>query len=180
MRELYELWPSILKDEQINNIIEVALQKPAKKSTIFSSNDSLQSVRKSSIRWLPEEWIKDLLWEYIKKANVKSFNFNVEKNAEVQFTEYHSNQRHHYDWHHDIDWNSANNKDRKLSITVQLSDGNDYKGGDFEFDEVKTNADFKSKGTILIFPSYLRHRVLPVTSGTRRSLVAWFYGPKWK
>ena len=51
---------------------------------------------------------------------------------------------------------------------------------DFEFDEINTNADFKKKGTLLIFPSYLRHRVLPVTSGVRRSLVAWFWGPKWK
>ena len=61
-----------------------------------------------------------------------------------------------------------------------MSDSNDYVGGDFEFDEIKTNVDFKSQGTIIVFPSYLRHRVLPVTSGVRKSLVAWFYGPKWR
>ena len=59
-------------------------------------------------------------------------------------------------------------------------DTSEYEGGDFEFDEVKTTADFRSKGTVLVFPSYLRHRVLPVTSGIRRSLVAWFVGPRWK
>ena len=81
--------------------------------------------------------------------------------------------------HHDVQWNGQSAFDRKLSVTVQLSDGDEYEGGDVEFDEVKTNADFRSKGTVLIFPSYLRHRIHPITSGTRRALVAWFFGPSW-
>ena len=109
-----------------------------------------------------------------------AFNIDVDNQAEMQFTEYHAAQRGHYDWHQDVHWNGQAAADRKISITVQLSDGDDYEGGDFEFDDVKTNADFRSKGTVLVFPSYLRHRVLPVTSGTRRSLVAWFFGPRWK
>ena len=70
--------------------------------------------------------------------------------------------------------------DRKLSISIQLSDKLDYEGGNFEFEDITSSMDFKEIGTIIIFPSYLRHRVTKVTSGIRRSLVAWFYGPNWK
>jgi PKHD-type hydroxylase len=121
-----------------------------------------------------------MLWEYVKKANINAFNVDVKNQVEIQFTEYTAEQSDHYDWHHDVHWSGETDFDRKISITLQLSDPKEYDGGDFEFDEINTNADFKTKGTLLIFPSYLRHRVLPVTSGVRRSLVAWFWGPKWK
>ena len=120
------------------------------------------------------------MWEYVLKANKKSFQIDVENRSEIQFTEYRHNENGHYDWHHDVNWNGQKSFDRKLSVTIQLSDSNDYVGGDFEFEEIKTNVDFKSLGTIIIFPSYLRHRVAPVTFGVRRSLVAWFYGPQWR
>ena len=73
--------------------------------------------------------------------------------------------------------------DRKLSVTIQLSDSNDYEGGDFVFDQEYQSPDPKAlrkKGTILVFPSPIRHAVKPVTKGTRKSLVAWVEGPKWK
>jgi PKHD-type hydroxylase len=180
MRDLYQLWSSALTQEQINNITKAALAQPAQAAKVFSSGDAQTEVRSSTVRWLPDQWVRDLLWEYVKTANTNAFGVDVENHAETQFTEYHATEGGHYGWHHDINWNGQTNSDRKLSITVQLSDPSDYEGGDFEFDEVSTNADFKSKGTVLVFPSYLRHRVLPITSGTRKSLVAWFFGPRWR
>ena len=180
MRELYQLWSSALTTKQIDKITNAALSQPAQDATIFSSAASMQSIRSSTIRWVPDQWVKDLLWDYIQQANVNAFNIDVHNEAEIQFTEYHAAQAGHYDWHHDVNWNGQTISDRKLSVTIQLSDPSEYEGGDFEFDDVKTNADFSSQGTVLIFPSYLRHRVRPVTSGTRQSLVAWFFGPRWK
>ena len=180
MRDLYQLWSGGLSDEQVENIISTGEQYEPQDATIFSSSEAKTDIRSSVVRWLPDQWVRDLLFEYIKQANTNAFGVDVENQAEIQFTEYHGEQNGHYDWHHDINWNGSTNSDRKLSITVQLSDPSDYEGGDFEFDEVSTNADFKSKGTVLVFPSYLRHRVLPITSGTRKSLVAWFFGPRWR
>ena len=91
-----------------------------------------------------------------------------------------ANDRDHYDWHHDVQWHGQSQHDRKLSMTIQLTESDAYQGGDFEFEEVHTNADFRSEGTVLIFPSYLRHRITPVTQGERKALVAWFYGPRWR
>ena len=180
MRELFQIWPASLTDEQINDIIESAQRQPEQDATIFASPEIVSKTRVSAIRWLSEQWLQDLLWQYVSKANVDVFNIEVGNKAEMQFTEYNSKQRGHYDWHHDVHWNGQADTDRKLSVTIQLSDTSEYEGGDFEFDEVKTTADFRPKGTVLVFPSYLRHRVLPLTSGTRYSLVAWFFGPRWK
>ena len=67
---------------------------------------------------------------------------------------------------------------RKISIVVQLSDPLEYEGGELQISDGGTNRVCeKTKGTIIIFPSYLLHRVTPVTKGTRRSLVLWVTGP---
>lgn len=77
---------------------------------------------------------------------------------------------------------------RKISVTVNLSDPLDYDGGDLWLTkhpqdsriselETFTNPNFRDKGAVVVFPSWVRHRVTPVTRGTRYSAVAWFNGP---
>ena len=70
--------------------------------------------------------------------------------------------------------------DRKISFPVQLSDPSDYEGVDFGIHNQKLPDWHKEKGTVLVFPSYMLHKVNPVTKGIRRSLVAWFEGPRWR
>ena len=180
MRELYQIFPSAFSDNQINKILEIVSNQSLLDASTFSSKIPSDKIRKSKICWLSEDWIKHLLWEYILKINCNAFKIEVENNAEVQFTQYRFDENGHYDWHHDVNWNGQADIDRKISMTVQLSNENEYDGGDFEFEELETNANFKLKGTIIIFPSYLRHRVTPITSGVRKSLVAWFSGPQWR
>ena len=179
MRELFQVWQNTISKEKISKILNIANKTPLSNASIFSSYEPMQNVRRSKICWLSDKWIKMLLWEYVLKAN-KAFQIDIKNNSEMQFIEYRHNDKGHYDWHHDVNWNGQDGMDRKLSLTIQLSDSDDYGGGNFEFDEIKTNVDFKPQGTVIIFPSYFRHRVSPVTFGTRRSLVAWYYGPKWR
>jgi len=164
----------------VGRIHAIAMQHPEEPATLFSPTTALDGVRACSVRWLQDVWIRDLLWPFVEQANADCFGISVECRAEMQVTEYNSEVGGHYDWHHDVEWSGQGNRDRKLSVTVQLSEPSDYEGGDFEFDEVKSTANFRAKGTILVFPSYLRHTVHPVTAGTRRSLVAWFSGPRWR
>ena len=180
MRELYQIFPSAFSDIQINKILEIVSNQSLVDASTFSFKTPSDKIRKSKICWLSEDWIKNLLWEYILKINSNAFKIEVENNAEVQFTEYRFDENGHYDWHHDVNWNGQVDIDRKISLTVQLSNEDEYDGGNFEFEELETNAHFKLKGTIIIFPSYLRHRVTPITSGVRKSLVAWFSGPQWR
>jgi len=137
--------------------------------------------RRSKVKWLSDHAdIKQKLWEYVGQA-ANSFEILTSQAAEVQYTEYHASDGGKYDWHHDVDWNSGDIGDRKLSVVVQLSDPSEYEGGYFEFQDVENpKEEMRDKGTILVFPSLLLHRVTPVTSGVRKSLVAWFEGPPWR
>ena len=144
-------------------------------------------MRSTTIRWLDYTDL-DLLWlrlrieKYLLIANRECFGFNIQPSfTEIQFTEYHGETQDHYDWHED---NSAVMKkpmDRKLSFVLQLSDPKDYTGGGFELhpsaDPLPPTA-YTRQGDALFFRSGIRHRVLPVTSGTRYSLVTWVHGPR--
>ena len=73
--------------------------------------------------------------------------------------------------------------DRKISFTVQLTDGGEYEGGDLSFPllgPVPDPSELRERGTILWFPSFMPHGVAPVTRGVRHALVGWVYGPAWR
>ena len=163
MRQQFHIWQSALSKEQINEILNLVDNNSLLNAPVFSSSKLIQKKRSSKIYWINESWVQELLWEYILEANKKTFHFDVINKSEIQFTEYRSDEGGKYDWHHDVNWNGQEGLDRKLSISIQLSDKFDYEGGNFEFEEITSSMDFKEIGTIIIFPSYLRHRVTKVT-----------------
>ena len=153
-----------------------------------------KSHRISDTSWTSEQWLIDLIWPYMRRANKEaSWNFDITSVESIQITKYKPGG--FYKWHCDggSDCLSArnipNNKFlhgnvRKLSMTVLPNDN--YKGGEFQFctySEEKSHIntpDFNSAGSIIFFPSFMEHQVAPVTKGTRYSLVAWFVGPPFK
>lgn len=143
-------------------------------------------VRKSQIYWVP----KTMYWEpvyqkimsLVGQCNKEFFNFDITSLQEnLQYTEYDESYQGRYDWHFDVGEGPLN-CGRKLSISIQLSDPSEYEGGELQFslDGDRTVIAEKEQGTMVIFPSYLRHRVTPVTKGTRRSLVTWITGPPFR
>ena len=163
------------------------------------SEDDIKDVskkRKSNIVWMNDRWIYNEIHPYIHTANKNAgWNFQWDFSESCQFTKYKLNQ--FYDWHCDS-WSKPYNrpeepdrhgKIRKLSVTISLSDENDYEGGDFEFefrnDDKGSNQpqlckEIRPKGSVVVFPSFVWHRVKPVTSGTRYSLVIWNLGWPYK
>lgn len=144
--------------------------------------------RRSEIRWLPD-WdervlpiVNAIMW-HAKKANREFFGFDIDFLQDIQYTTYKSENQGKYDWHHDTFWAGPTSYDRKISFICQLSDPSEYTGGEFEIDhqyEMLDQEMVKKKGTVIIFPSFIRHRVTPVTSGVRKSLVSWVEGPKFR
>jgi PKHD-type hydroxylase len=138
----------------------------------------VESYRDSNIAFCPPT--ADLIWVYqritdgVNQLNRDYFNFDLWGFSEgLQFTEYVA-PAGKYDAHID---KMNMGVIRKLSIVVQLSDENSYEGGDFEIIEGKDPEKLsKNKGTLLAFPSYVLHRVTPVTKGTRHSMVGWITG----
>ena len=176
IRQNWQMFSKGISETIVDEIISIA-GKTIEASTF---NDGGDDVRKSRVAWVEDKKILNLLYDFVDMANRNVFNLHIYKKADIQFTEYLATEGGHYNWHHDIDWNRNDGLDRKLSVTVQLSSPDEYEGGDFLFNECQSPSQAKEKGTVLIFPSYLQHKVNPVTKGVRRSLVAWFEGPKWK
>ena len=146
------------------------------------------SIRKSQHCWISStHWIGGFLWHYIKMANKDNFLYDISdiENDMIQYTQY--NKGDFYNWHTDMDICDINEPDqlvRKLSFTLQLTNDDEYTGGNLEF------ADFddstykfsvpKSRGTVIVFDSRVPHRVTPVESGIRKSLVGWVVGKRWR
>jgi PKHD-type hydroxylase len=152
----------------------------------------LKKKRDSNVVWLNDCWIYKEIQPYINKANkLAGWNFDWDWSESCQFTKYKLNQ--FYDWHCDS-WEGAYaNKDdpdtfgkiRKLSVTCSLSAPEDYEGGELEFDfrnmdpdkpTIRKCAEISPRGSVVVFPSHVWHRVKPVTKGTRYSLVIWNLG----
>jgi len=149
------------------------------------SNNKDTSVRSSSVKWIPQNqkwsWLYEKLMDFASIANKELWNFDLISAPElIQYTEYYDVEGGHYDWHQDIGPNEGSL--RKVSITVQLSEPDEYEGGDLE---VWTGGNSISSaergaGVVVVFPSYLMHRVTKVTKGTRRSFVLWVGGEHYK
>ncbi len=93
-------------------------------------------------------------------------------------TRYHEEDQGHYTWHMDGGKKTAN---RKISVSVQLSDSSDYEGGNIGlFYTRNERVASRDRGAIVTFPSWVMHRVTPVTRGVRYSLIAWIVGPRWR
>jgi predicted 2-oxoglutarate/Fe(II)-dependent dioxygenase YbiX len=135
--------------------------------------------RRSKVFWLPKtdefHEIYRTLFELVGNCNRDFYQFNIHELVEnIQYTVYNEDDQGHYDWHVDMGPGKAR---RKLSLVVQLSDPSEYEGGELQINTGKIMIPEKEKGTVILFPSYLLHRVTPVTKGTRRSLVVWINGP---
>lgn len=157
---------------------------------IFSNLDSAegglvagqfdQNIRQSSLVWVPENeqytWIEERLARLVADVNRQQFSFALDGFEEqVQLAAY--GPGHYYDWHIDQGQGRVAAR-RKLTLSIQLSNPDDYEGGELEI-----NADGRPfqaprcQGTFVAFASNKLHRVAPVTRGLRHSLVAWVHGP---
>lgn len=174
---------------------ETELLKKKNKKLSNKEISNLKKVRNSNVSFLDDQWLYELITPYVAEANNRAeWNFDIDWNESFQFTKYKLNQ--HYDWHQDgfvEPYKSPdpnfNNKIRKISTVVFLSDQKKYKGGEFMFyfsdPRVKKSKKVRLKelegmGSILVFPSSVWHTVKPVIKGTRYSLVLWSIGPKFK
>lgn len=140
------------------------------------------SIRRSQVHWLDREkygWAYRKVWRAIQDVNRANYGFEIKKfEGRLQVTRYHEVDQGHYTWHMD---GGKNTPTRKLSLSVQLSAPTDYEGGDIGFFyTMKEKHASRDRGAIVTFPSWVMHRVTPVTKGVRYSLIAWIVGPRWQ
>ena len=146
--------------------------------------------RISEVFWTTDQWLYDIIFPYMNRANEEAgWRFNIKFAESMQITRY--KKGGFYNFHRDGSgdylsaYNNPGNKFldghvRKLSMSVILN--NNFEGGAFEFasygkEECTITPIEGGVGTVIVFPSWMEHRVAPVTKGIRYSLVTWFLGP---
>ena len=148
------------------------------------------SVRIANVKFhYPAEesyWIFEKLNYIIELNNEQIWNFDLNGYESFQYTEYEAEDGGKYDFHADIDYSQrdgvADLQTRKLSLSLILSEpGVDFEGGEFQILVGREPITCEQKkGSVLLFPSWVLHRVTPVTKGVRKSIVVWVMGPKFR
>jgi len=182
----------VFNDEEIERIqfFEKILEfNPAKIGTEVESTRVDSAIRECDVAWFGMDQNTQWLWEKIgslvSRANYDLFLYDIDCLQSIQYTIYNSNdesQGDHYHWHRDDYAQGYHESQRVISGTILLSDPNeDFEGGEFEID-VYGNLDPQTltlnKGDMFFFDSTMTHRVKPVTSGKRKTLVFWVLGKK--
>ena len=177
--------PSKLPDKLIESIVEYLDTLPYIQSGVDGGQGG--QVRSSKNAWINwDEWLPGIIYNMMMSANNEYFKYDLDYfHSKVQSTVYTADKRDHYNWHVDTSNSvikSGSNKERKLSCYLIISGPNEYEGGELEFqyDNIFHKSYKPERGECIIFPSWLPHKVNPVTSGKRISLVAWIQGPLFK
>lgn len=160
--------------------------------------------RNSQNAWIPTaHWVGGFLWHYVQRANRENFLYDLTciDGENLQYTKYEEGQ--FYNWHNDAGLHNTYKPQnfgnrgiaaaedfinvncelvRKLSLVMQLSDHDEYEGGNLQLmtEEGRTYFAPRKRGTVILFDSRAQHRVLKVTKGIRKSIVGWVVGPRWK
>ena len=191
LRQPYFLHKNIFTESELVNIVAMGEALEPQQAMTYDGGQK-RNYRDSHISWIQNT--KDTQWLYTKLINAMStvnqtvgWNFQHSVMEKLQYTRYTENQ--HYNWHsdqkaepyrNDKEMPELNGLIRKISFSVLLNDS--YEGGEFEFEYGLPDSDNRiktispQKGLTIFFPSFIMHRVKPVISGERRSLVGWVCG----
>jgi PKHD-type hydroxylase len=186
----YYCFNNAVQSNLCNKIIK-KYNKKTKKAKV-GNNQVNEIIRNSNVNFIDDKKMYDSINYFIKTANEETkWNYDINWTEPIQFTKYKKNQ--FYNWHQDsfidiLESNDLNKKNRKLSCCVNLQNPKKYEGGQLEFKILTEKGELiinpkefnDNQGSIIVFPSYIFHRVTPILKGTRYSLVAWSCGPNFK
>ena len=179
----FAVWLNGFTSDELDAITAQGEALAREKATIEDRGKSEISddIRITHTAWIvhnPEtNWIYDRLWRIGYHLNQTSYRLDLTGLSEqLQYTIYESSEAGHYDWH--VDHTTITPVPRKLSLVLQLSDPAGYEGCTLEIRAANSiERAPMERGTVIAFPSYVLHRVTPIRTGRRRSLVSWISGP---
>jgi PKHD-type hydroxylase len=180
----YAYMNGVFTKEECQQIIKLGESLNPQVATVSSKLEEDITTRQSYVSWIfpnqDNRWIFERVVGNALNLNSQYFNFDLYGLAEgLQFTRYDA-PTGKYDAHID---KMLDAMPRKLSITIQLTDPDEYEGGDLSLyigPGMEPSTPEKQQGKMVAFPSYVLHQVTPVTKGTRYSLVCWVTGKPFK
>ena len=184
----FAYWQDFLSDQDINEILNCSEWNNLGPAKIGSreNNGIVPKIRETEISWYKKDHSNEHIWEKLANCAVQVnrhfFRYDLSGFYEpAQLGYYHEHKKSHYDWHTDAGIANAITP-RKLSMVLQLNDRSEFEGGDLQIkieNDTPQTLDIQ-KGRAWFFPSFVLHRVTPVTKGERKSLVLWITGPEFK
>jgi PKHD-type hydroxylase len=183
LKNYYWIFPKAIHPMICNKIISYMKTKTISKACVNDESILDKKYRDSDVCFGSSKWLYKYIQPFVKRANqYAEWNFQWDGSEDVQLTAY--GKKQHYHWHQD-DFAKANRrgKKRKLSCVIALNNATEYKGGALQLswkDKFKDVIDepvyMKDMGSVIVFPSFVWHRVTNVTSGIRYSATSWHEG----
>lgn len=154
---------------------EIAITRQGEKSLVD------EEVRRTDVIWQDcTQPLGSFARTFAEFANQSAnWNYAINSQENIQLGRYRSEDKGHFDWHIDA-FPPKDGIQRKLSMSILLSDPSEFEGGEFQFNGMEDEKVLTTQGSIVVFPSFIEHRVTPVTKGVRYSAVTWFSGPSFR
>lgn len=191
-REVHaRVFPSAVPDSVCQSLIDEFTAAHFEEATIVNQNGRRvdPEVRRVEVRGVEaDHWSSGLITRFAELANQQVWNLDYTQ-LEAPFSLLRYEDASHFDWHVDVEGSGthpgaedAATSERKLSVTVNLSDPADYDGGIVEFADahgaLMSFPELAERGSVVVFPSTTLHRVTPLTRGVRWAMVGWLLGPR--
>jgi PKHD-type hydroxylase len=184
--QTFSAWGDAFTPAELDRIEAIGDGLAREKAILLTEAPELEVVERIRITetaWMRRNdqtaWLYARMQQAIRDLNAQIWKYELTGFSEAfQYTVYRGEEGGHYDWHID---HGPLPVQRKLSVSLQLSDGDSYEGADLEFmagNRIQPAP--RERGAIIVFPSYVLHRVTPVTRGVRKSLVVWVTGPNFR
>jgi PKHD-type hydroxylase len=181
----YATLPDLFSAAEVQNLSAPLGRGGWSRAEVSRPGEVTLDYRSAHVSWIHRRdapWVFDRLDRAIEQLNKRWFGFDLAGfHGPLQLTRYDAEDGGHYDWHSDRGTFVSAGPPRKLTAVVQLSDGDAYTGGDLELlfgrEPVRVG---RAAGSFHVLPSFVLHRVTPVTHGVRLSLVGWVIGPKFR
>jgi len=198
------IYPEAFSSESVSKALDIGSNLDLKQAQVNSVNGVVVNKERrycevGYITHVPSnDWLYEEIWNIFTYVNEKNWKYPIDSMSQVEFLAYGAG--HNINWHRDTLAQTARSTqdgpdwDKILSLTIQLSDAEDYDGGDSQFLDEESDSDadpvvakefspgnpivsqMRRKRSLIVFPSVLMHRVTEVTRGTRKSLVVWAGG----
>lgn len=184
----YVTFPNALSATVCDQIIAQGRAQPLTPGAMTSVGDA--AVRRSRIAWLENPDLYELVFPFLQQANwAAGWLFHFQALERLQFTAYAAGEQ--YGWHTDqtpepysAEYGAYAGLYRKLSLTLQLSSPEAYDGGQLQIERglpgdphrIVTLEEIAPRGSVVVFPAFLPHRITPVSRGERLALVTWACG----
>ena len=170
--------------EELDLIVRMGKEMSLIDAGVNNTGIASLDARRSKIGWfkpnIATEFIFSRVKDAVNKLNNQFYRYDLTEMEDLQFSEYDEKYAGMYRDHTDDGFEGYG---RKVSFTLQLTDEEEYEGGDLLIYRFKRDSSLqvpKTRGLLTIFPSWTIHEVTPVTKGTRHSLVGWVHGPNFR